>query len=198
MTYKSNLFETPKPGDKTADGGTITSTECGVTLDYTDIGEEPESQEEPAQEESKPAKEDIPGPYSPQNFCLKVSWIQAHLNAPKDKYNSFGKYSYRTAEGILKALKPLLYKAKLTLVISDDIVAIGNATYIKATARLTDGINTIENTAFAREAYDKKGMDASQMTGTSSSYARKYALNGLFAIDDAKDADTDEFHTQTM
>lgn len=129
--------------------------------------------------------------YSPVNFNKKLSWIQANLKAPKNQRNSFGNYNYRSAEDILEAVKPLLGKAELTLRISDEIVAVGNNTYIKATATLTDGINVVTNSAFARESYDKKGMDASQMTGATSSYARKYALNGLFCIDDNKDADTD-------
>lgn len=135
--------------------------------------------------------------YSPENFNAKLSWIQSKLNAPKSRYNSFGKYSYRSAEDILDAVKPLLYKGKLVLTVSDDIIAVGDKIYIKATARLTDGVNVIENTAFAREEFEKKGMDAAQMTGSASSYARKYALNGLFCIDDSKDPDTNEYHTAT-
>lgn len=135
--------------------------------------------------------------YTPENFATKIIWIQKNLNAPKDKYNSFGKYSYRSAEGIMQAVKPLLAKAGLFLTISDEIVLLGDHTYIKATARVSDGINSLETNGYARESYEKKGMDDSQMTGTTSSYARKYALNGLFAIDDAKDADTDEYHRQT-
>lgn len=150
--------------------------------------------------QTTPAQAETPktDPYSPENFTLKLSWIQNNLNAPKNRKNTFGGYTYRSAEDILDAVKPLLYKSKLALTVSDNIVAIGNAVYIKATARLTDGINVIENTAFAREEYNKKGMDAAQMTGSASSYARKYALNGLFAIDDNKDADTDEYRTQAV
>lgn len=143
-----------------------------------------------------PAAQPQPNIYSPENFAKKIIWVQQKLNAPKDKYNSFGKYAYRSAEGILQAVKPLLEKAGLFLTISDSIELIGDHTYIKATARVTDGINNLEVTGYARESYEKKGMDDSQMTGTTSSYARKYALNGLFAIDDAKDADTDEYHRQ--
>lgn len=116
--------------------------------------------------------------------------IQAHLKAPKNNYNNFGKYKYRSAEGILEAVKPLLYQNKCTLTISDDVVAVGSRIYIKATARLINEAGEyVETTAFAREEETKKGMDGSQITGTASSYARKYALNGLFAIDDTKDAD---------
>lgn len=135
--------------------------------------------------------------YTQENFAAKIIWVQKNLNAPKDKYNSFGKYSYRSAEGIMQAVKPLLAKAGLFLTVSDEIVLLGDHTYIKATARVSDGINSLETNGYARESYEKKGMDDSQMTGTTSSYARKYALNGLFAIDDAKDADTDEYHRQT-
>ena len=119
----------------------------------------------------------------------ELSRIQKELKAPKGQYNSFGKYKYRSCEDILEAVKPLLGNCCLT--ISDDIVLIGDRFYIKATARLAlSNEDFIENSAFAREALDKKGMDESQVTGASSSYARKYALNGLFAIDDTKDADT--------
>lgn len=123
--------------------------------------------------------------------------IQTELKAPKSLYNSFGKYNYRSAETILEAVKPLLaqYGAQLTL--SDEIIAVNDRIYVKATASITDGTETVEVTAFAREPDEKKGMDSSQITGTASSYARKYALNGLFLIDDTKDADTDEYHKQT-
>ena len=124
--------------------------------------------------------------------------IQNELKAPKGNYNSFGKYAYRSAEDILTAVKPLLEKYECQLTISDDIVAVGNRIYLKATAALSDVDGNIEIvTAFAREAETKKGMDESQITGTASSYARKYALNGLFLIDDTKDADTDAYHKQT-
>lgn len=155
-----------------------------------------ETKEEAAKAEEIKA-EKPKDPYSPENFVVKLSWIQAHLNAPKSRYNSFGKYSYRSAEDILDAVKPLLYKSKLALTVSDDILPVGDKIYIKATARLTDGINVIENVAYAREEFDKKGMDAAQMTGSASSYARKYALNGLFCIDDSKDPDTNEYHNAT-
>jgi len=140
------------------------------------------------------------------NIYEKLMKVQQELKAPKGQYNSFGKYKYRSCEDILEAVKPLLEKNKLTLTLTDTIVpASENRFYVKATARLIDiemadveGIEPriIENTAFAREDAEKKGMDGSQITGTASSYARKYALNGLFLIDDTKDADTDEYHEQ--
>lgn len=120
--------------------------------------------------------------------------IQTTLKAPKDKYNKFGKFYYRSCEGIIEAVKPILAEHKLVLQLKDDMVEIGGRVYVKATATLRnlEG-GSVENTAFAREADAKSGMDASQITGTASSYARKYALNGLFCIDDTKDADTDEY-----
>jgi len=156
----------------------------------------------------------------------KLSKVQEELKAPKGQYNSFGKYKYRSCEDILEAVKPILFKNKLSLQLFDELVVIGESTpsvyeetyfdkeikrentrtvvsgnqryYIKATARLLDleDNSTMENTAYAREEEFKKGMDGSQITGTASSYARKYALNGLFLIDDTKDADTDEYHNQ--
>lgn len=117
--------------------------------------------------------------------------IQKRLKAPKSNYNSFGKYNYRSCEDILEAVKPLLGDNTLTL--SDEVVQIGDRIYVKATAVFRDGATETRVSAFAREAESKKGMDESQVTGTASSYARKYALNGLFLIDDTKDADTDEF-----
>lgn len=117
--------------------------------------------------------------------------IQKKLKAPKSNYNSFGKYNYRSCEDILEAVKPLLGDNTLTL--SDEVVQIGDRIYVKATAVFRDGATETRVSAFAREAESKKGMDESQVTGTASSYARKYALNGLFLIDDTKDADTDEF-----
>jgi len=114
--------------------------------------------------------------------------IQLLLKAPKNQYNKFGNYNYRSCEDILEAIKPLLEGATLT--ITDDIVVIGQRYYVKATATFTLGDKIISVTAFAREEETKKGMDASQITGSASSYARKYALNGLFLIDDTKDADT--------
>jgi hypothetical protein len=129
----------------------------------------------------------------------KLLFIQQELKAPKGQYNSFSNFKYRSCEDILEAVKPLLLKYKCILTISDNLENIGERYYIKATAKLTD-IETgdiYENVAFAREEETKKGMDGSQITGATSSYARKYALNGLFAIDDTKDADTDEYQKQT-
>lgn len=120
----------------------------------------------------------------------KLIAIQQDLNVPKGNYNSFGGYKYRSCEDILEAVKPLLKKNKVALTLSDDMVCIGDRFYIKATATLSDGEEQVSTTAFARESLDKKGMDSSQITGACSSYARKYALNGLFCIDDVKDADT--------
>lgn len=122
--------------------------------------------------------------------------IQQELKAPKGQFNKFGGYHYRSAEDILEAVKPLLAKAKAELILSDEIVEVGGRVYVKATALLSDGAEQAKVTAYAREPEDKKGMDASQITGTASSYARKYALNGLFLIDDTKDADTDEYRQQ--
>lgn len=120
-----------------------------------------------------------------------LSVIQSELNAPKSQFNSFGNYKYRSCEDILQAVKPLLAsKGSLTLTISDDIIEVGGRIYVKATATLSNGKEEIKTTALAREPENKKGMDSSQITGAASSYARKYALNGLFAIDDNKDADT--------
>lgn len=133
------------------------------------------------------------------NLLEKLSNIQNELKAPKGQYNSFGKYKYRSCEDILEALKPLLKENRTSLVINDELENIGERYYIKATATIydLDSDTTLSNTAYAREEEDKKGMDGSQITGTASSYARKYALNGLFNIDDTKDADTDEHHNQT-
>ena len=113
--------------------------------------------------------------------------IQKNLKAPKGQYNNFGKYSYRSCEDILEAVKPLL--GETVLLITDEIVQIGDRYYIKATVTLKDDVGEISVSAFARESLTKKGMDESQITGAASSYARKYALNGLFCIDDTKDAD---------
>ena len=128
----------------------------------------------------------------------KLIHIQSRLKAPKGNYNSFGKYKYRSCEDILEAVKPLLAEEGLTLTLSDEIEHIGDRYYVRATASLYENDNLIEIvSAYAREEDNKKGMDASQITGTASSYARKYALNGLFLIDDTKDADTDEYASQT-
>lgn len=133
------------------------------------------------------------------NIFEKLQAVQSELKAPKGQYNSFGKYHYRSCEDILEALKPVLAKHKAAVIVGDEVVQIGDRYYIKATARFydTEGTDSVVNTAWARESDDKKGMDSSQITGTASSYARKYALNGLFLIDDTKDADTDEHHNQT-
>lgn len=122
--------------------------------------------------------------------------IQQELKAPKNQKNSFGGYNYRSCEDILEAVKPLLKKQGLALVIKDDILAIDGRFYIKATASLFDENKDkiAETTALAREEETQKGMSASQLTGSTSSYARKYALNGLFAIDDNKDADAINTH----
>lgn len=125
----------------------------------------------------------------------KLWTIQQTLNAPKNQRNNFGGYSYRSAEDILEAVKPLLQNITLTL--NDEIVLIGDRYYVKATATLSDGEDAVCVTAYAREEESKRGMDASQLTGATSSYARKYALNGLFCIDDAKDPDTDAYAKQT-
>lgn len=117
--------------------------------------------------------------------------IQSELKAPKTQYNKFGGYKYRKAEDILEAVKPLLAKQKCTLIITDDIVMVGSRIYVKATATIKNEKGEYEtSTGWAREEETKKGMDGSQITGASSSYARKYALNGLLAIDDNADSDT--------
>lgn len=123
-------------------------------------------------------------------FIEKIVAIQSELKAPKGQYNSFGKYNYRSCEDILEGVKPLLAKHGLVLTIQDSIHLVGDRFYVKATATITDGKQEMSTSAYARESLDKKGMDASQVTGATSSYARKYALNGLLAIDDTKDADT--------
>ena len=123
-------------------------------------------------------------------FIEKIVAIQSELKAPKGQYNSFGKYNYRSCEDILEGVKALLAKHGLVLTIRDGIELIGDRFYVKATATITDGKEQLSTDAYARESADKKGMDASQVTGATSSYARKYALNGLLAIDDTKDADT--------
>ena len=125
------------------------------------------------------------------NVYEKLIAIQSELKAPKSQYNSFGKYAYRNCEDILESLKPLLKEHKSTIYISDEIVTVLERFYVKATVTFIDAETgeKIINTAYAREEEDKKGMDGSQVTGASSSYARKYALNGMFAIDDTKDSD---------
>ena len=128
----------------------------------------------------------------------KLAKVQAELKAPKGQFNSFGKYHYRSQEDILEAVKPILSRQGMTINLTDDIVIVGERYYVKSTATVSDGTDTISVTAFAREPSEKKGMDESQITGTASSYARKYALNGLFAIDDTKDSDAEEQPKQTI
>lgn len=123
------------------------------------------------------------------SFYEKISDIQSRLKAPKGQYNEFGKYKYRSCEDILEALKPFLSTHSLFLNIKDDIITVGDRYYIKATVYISDGKEKVESAAFAREPLDKKGMDEAQITGSASSYARKYALNGLLCIDDTKDSD---------
>lgn len=122
------------------------------------------------------------------NINEKLASVQQHLKAPKGQFNGFGKYMYRSCEDILEAVKPHL--GACTITINDEIVMVGDRIYVKATATFSDGEHNIQSSAFAREASQKKGMDESQVTGSASSYARKYALNGLLLIDDTKDADT--------
>lgn len=147
------------------------------------------------------------------NIYEKLAAVQQELKAPKDKKNTFAGYTYRSAEGILEAVKPVLAKYKATITLSDEIVDISGRIYVKSTAQFidcdeapstswsADGITVktafLTVTAYAREAAEKKGLDVSQVTGTASSYARKYALNGLLLIDDTKDPDTDEYAKQT-
>lgn len=129
----------------------------------------------------------------------KLLAIQTELKAPKNLFNKFGNYKYRNFEGICEAVKPLLKKYNCSLTVFDSVENIGERYYVKATAMLydCDSSGCITCFAYAREDESKKGMDDSQITGTASSYARKYALNGLFLLDDTKDADTDEYHEQT-
>ena len=131
-----------------------------------------------------------------KNIHSKLLGISSSLKAPKGQTNKFGGYRYRSAEDILTAVKPLLAEWGCTLGITDEIVEVGSRVYVKATAILadTDGDYTINVSGFAREAENKKGMDDAQITGSASSYARKYALNGLFAIDDTKDPDATNTH----
>jgi len=129
-----------------------------------------------------------------KELIKKLYQIQGELKAPKNQRNNFGGYNYRSCEDILEAVKPLLGKHELALTISDEIIEVGGRVYVKATASITDGEHTINNSAYAREAESKKEMDDSQITGATSSYARKYALNGLLCIDDTKDADATNTH----
>ena len=135
------------------------------------------------------------------NIYEKLMNIQEKLNVPKNQLNKFGGYNFRSCEDILESVKPLLKENKLVLQISDEIVPLGDRYYVRALATLIDtedkdGNAMIRNVGYAREEENKKGMDASQVTGATSSYARKYALNGLFCIDDTKDADTNEYQSQ--
>ena len=130
------------------------------------------------------------------NVYKKLMQVQTKLKAPKNQMNKFGGYKYRSCEDILEALKPLLYEVKASIIINDEVLVINERFYIKAIVRFID-VDTgdfVESTALAREEENKKGMDASQLTGATSSYARKYALNGLFAIDDTKDSDFTNTH----
>lgn len=130
------------------------------------------------------------------NIYEKLTEVQNELKAPKSRYNSFGKYNYRSCEDILEAVKPLLKSKKLAMTVKDDVYSVEGRFYIMATVTVFDceSEEKITTTAYAREDSDKKGMDGSQITGSSSSYARKYALNGMFAIDDTKDADSWNTH----
>lgn len=132
------------------------------------------------------------------NIQEKLKIIQSKLKAPKNQYNNFGKYNYRSLEDITEAVKPLLNEVGATITMSDKIILVGERYYVESTAILTDIENneSIQVTSQARESQDKKGMDSSQITGATSSYARKYALNGLFAIDDTKDTDSHEYQSK--
>lgn len=129
------------------------------------------------------------------NIIEKLLKIQTELKVPKEQTNTFGNYKYRSCEDILEAIKPLCSRLGVAIVISDEVVLVGERYYVRADAILIDAktMASYSNTAYAREEEEKKGMDSSQLTGSTSSYARKYALNGLFALDDTKDSDSDEF-----
>ena len=131
-----------------------------------------------------------------KNITQKLIKVQSELKAPKGQKKTFGNYNYRSAEDILEAVKPLLSEQGLLMTITDIIEQIGERYYIQAKVILTDGEDTVEVTGYARESLNKKGMDDSQITGTASSYARKYAMNGLFLIDDTKDSDSNENRTE--
>jgi len=128
-----------------------------------------------------------------KEFYKKLSQLQQDIKAPKNKKNTFGNYNYRSCEDVMQSFKEINKQYNFFLSVTDEIINIGDRYYIKATAKITDGENIVENVAYAREDENKKGMDLSQLTGACSSYARKYALNGLFCLDDTKDPDTDEF-----
>ena len=136
---------------------------------------------------------------SKDSFGARVIQAQNAIKAPKEQYNKFGKYKFRSSEDILESVKPVLLKYGLYLTLSDEIFTVGDRIYVKAVATLhdTESEQQITVQAFAREPMQKKGFDESQITGMASSYSRKYAMNGLFCLDDAKDADTEEYHNQT-
>lgn len=132
---------------------------------------------------------------NPENqIDINLSHIQAEVKAPKGNFNSFGKYKYRSAEDIVESVKPVIHKYGFWLIMKDEVVQIGDRIYIKATSTLTNGDQIYESVGFAREEEIKKGMDGSQITGASSSYARKYSLCGLFALDDTADSDATNQH----
>lgn len=132
------------------------------------------------------------------DFYKNLIKVQATLNAPKNQRNTFGNYNYRSCEDIMAAVKPLLAEHGLVQFVSDEIELVGDRYYVKATVTVTDGTITHSVSAYARESLTKKGMDDAQVTGSTSSYARKYALNGMYNIDDSKDADTNEYRTQAQ
>lgn len=133
-----------------------------------------------------------------EELNAKLVKIQHELKAPKDQHNGFGNYNYRSLENILESVKPLLAEAGLSIIIGDDMVEVGGKVYVKATATISNGKESISNTAYAREDESKKGMSDPQITGACSSYARKYAVQGLFAIDDSKDPDTESYQRRTQ
>jgi len=132
-----------------------------------------------------------------KELLTSLAEVQTELKAPKNQRNNFGNYNYRSAEDILEAVKPLVISKGLVMTISDQVVLVGERYYVEATVTVQNATDSIKVTAMAREAEDKKGMDDAQITGAASSYARKYALNGMFNIDDTKDADTDEHQKQS-
>lgn len=152
-------------------------------------------------EETKTEKKSKPATATKKARTIgqKLASIQTTIKAPKNLYNSYGNYNYRNAEGILESVKPYLEREGCILLLEDKIEVVGDRYYVKATATLKDAetADEISVSAFARESLEKKGMDSSQVTGATSSYARKYALNGLFLLDDTKDADTDEYAKST-
>lgn len=133
-----------------------------------------------------------------EELNAKLVKIQHELKAPKDQHNGFGNYNYRSLENILESVKPLLAEAGLSIILSDEMVEVGGKVYVKATATISDGKVSISNTAYAREDESKKGMSDPQITGACSSYARKYAVQGIFAIDDSKDPDTESYQRMTQ